>query len=247
MSTNQQVFELVEGLIREEFPKFRWVNKRKSRLHRFIGWACRAPWFGSRRVNPLYMTHYYTTFSGKIAHPDSADLAADWPVFAHEWRHLKQERKWALFRPLYLLGLPFYAALGAVLTLILLPLWILVVPWWISLIVLGTGFALSCPVPFAYWRARWEFQAFAVSIALQYWLNGQVDQAYLDRRAQEFTGSNYFWMWPYRKSTLKRLDHARLRAISGAVFRDPETGEFMKKLYLGLRELGLTSVQYSGM
>jgi len=247
MATAAQAYKVVMRLIRTEFPKFEAVPKRTSKLHQFIGWVCNAPWFGKHRINPGYMTAFYTAFNGKTAYPINSNPITDWEVFVHEFMHLKQERRWTplVFQALYLLGIPAYFAVAAALAILCIPLWILVVPWWISLLVLGAGAVLSSPIPFGYWRGRWELQAYGVSIALRYWLRGEVDDAYLEWSAQHFTTSAYFWMWPYGRSAYKRLERARADAVSGATFKNRQYGDFLVKLHRELVALELTSVRYA--
>jgi hypothetical protein len=73
--------------------------------------------------------------------------------------------------------------------------------------------------PFSYWRARWEFQAFRISVAVQYWTNAIVDDSYLEKLADHFTTSDYFWMWPFRKRVLKKLRAFRDEVVSGDIFK----------------------------
>ena len=246
MATAAHAYKIVMRLIREEIPDFETYPKRTSKLHRFIGWACNAPWFGKRRVNPGYMTSFYTTFNGKTAYPINSNPITDWDVFPHEFIHLKQEKKWtaAIFQPLYLLGIPVYTVVAAALAVLGIPLWIWVAPWWTSLVVLGAGVLLSSPVPFGYWRGRWELQAYAVSIALQYWLKEEVTDDYLEWSAHHFTSSDYFWMYPYGRAAYRKLEKARGDTISGEIFKNKQYGEFLVKLHRELLALKLTSIRY---
>jgi hypothetical protein len=246
LGNNQNIYNVVFRLIRDDFPDFHILPKAKSRLHRLIGWILNFPWFGAHRINSDYLTRYWTTFNGKTAYPIDERPQDGWGVLVHERMHLHQEKRNSsfIFQPFYLLGTPVYAVLFFLLTLLTLPLWILVFPWWISLIVTGVGLLLSCPIPFSYWRGTWEFEAYQASITLQYWQNGEVDSEYLDRLSKEFTTSQYFWMWPY-KSARSKLEVFVERAKNGGVFNHTLHGKFYRKLYYALKGLGVLKVDYA--
>lgn len=225
MTTQQEVFEALTGVIQQRSPKFKVIAKKDSRLHRFIDWCLRCPWIKGKEINPHYMTKYWTTIGHTVAYPNEEredQHYHNWSVLPHEGKHSFQAKKWSsfLFGTFYLLGTPVYFIAMA---LLCWPFFIWL-PWWSGVAWLGAGLLLSIP-PFGYWRARWELQAFRISIALRYWRRAIVDNTYLESIADHFTKSDYFWMWPFRKSVLKRLDHYRNEVTSGAILRadNPDT------------------------
>ncbi len=104
--------ELVEAL-RIEFPRFRIVNKRESRLHRFLHRVLVVVTFGQMRA---YLDGYQTTIGSTIY------VTSDWAgwtteqryvVLRHEAVHMRQFRRWTVpgMALLYLL-LPLPAGLA---------------------------------------------------------------------------------------------------------------------------------------
>lgn len=207
--TSQTTFEALEKTIRSYYPKFKIISKRSSFLHRAIGAV-----LGGLGINKKYMTTYWTTIGATVAYPVGPEghQYEKWSVLPHEGLHAGQCAKWSSFLmgSLYLLGTPVYLVLGLLFSLpfFLTSIWTSL-PWWSGLFSIGVGLLLSSPVPFGYWRARWEFQAYGLSIAVQHWLNDDVPDTYINHLVGTFTGGDYFFMWPYKKSAYQKLDRYR--------------------------------------
>ena len=61
---------------------------------------------------------------------------------------------------------------------------------------------LPCPCVWAYYRMKYEMEAYEVTMAGAYELHGSAvlrDAAFRDSMIQNFTGASYFWTWPWRK------------------------------------------------
>lgn len=241
------VYVEVLRLIQATAPKFRIICKSDSRLHRFIGWALRFPWVFGRAINKRYLKAYWTTIGQTTAYPTSTvDPATEYDIILHEAQHARQAKRWSLlFGPLYLLGTPVYLVVASLLALLALPLWLFVAPWWISLIVVGVGAVLSSPVPFGRFRAAQEYDAYAITVAVEYWRKGRVSDDYLAWIENEFTSSAYCFMHPSKSAVAARLRAIRDDVVHGTLFQHPRHG----KLYAGVYEIlcshGLTTVDYS--
>jgi hypothetical protein len=93
---------------RREFPGFRLVPKRASRLARAIDLALRVITFGAQR---RFLTHYHTVLFDVLYLPDSWDATPDTDrviTLRHERVHMRQRRRYGdlLFAFLYLV--PFF-------------------------------------------------------------------------------------------------------------------------------------------
>ena len=121
--------------------------------------------------------------------------------------------KWTSFiwGSLYLLGTPLVAlvAAGVAIPLLIVGLLVAAFPWWVSLIVLGVGAIFSSPVPFGYWRGRWELQGYGASVATRYWTGLPVDDEYIEKKVKTFTGGTYFYMCVNKKKVRRELKRAR--------------------------------------
>lgn len=63
-------------------------------------------------------------------------------------------------------------------------------------------------------RAYWEFRGYRE--AMRVWLQdfGQIPDDLLDFISWQFTGSNYGWMWPFKKDIRRRLEAARQQLLA---------------------------------
>ncbi len=213
MKTDQETFDALVATAKRFAPNFKVISKQDSWLHRTIGF-----------FSKLYMTRYWTTVGATVAYPvgDKRYPGIGWRTIPHEGRHAIQARfSGFLFVLLYLLGHSAWLIIGAVLTLaVSLPLW-LKVGWLAGMPPLAV-LVLASPVPFAYFRFKWELEAYGLSIALQYWTTGQVpDDTYLDGRADQFVKWFYWFMYPYgRKSMMRKLRAIRDKVVLGEFEKD---------------------------
>lgn len=245
---NPVVYAAVLALIHKTLPKFRVVAKSTSRLHRFIAWALRFPWVFGWSINRIYMTGYWTTIGQTAAYPDGVVPTDSWNTILHEQQHSRQAKRLGpLFGPLYLLGTPVYGVVFGLIAALCTPLWIWVLPWYISLILVGLGLVLSIPVPFGRFRAAWEYEAYAFNLAVDHWTKGRVDQKTINRITNEFTSSRYSWMHPDKKAVVKRLNALDQRLIDGTVFEDKIIGQQCWDMYRLLDQHGLVVVKYNDL
>lgn len=88
---------------------------------------------------------------------------------------------------------------------------------WFLLFLLFLGFLAPVPAP---WRMIYEVEAYATGYAAYYWVQGrecpemsleEVEQS-LSGYINQFTGANYYFMWPFKKDVAQRL-HGKLVAL----------------------------------
>ena len=242
MPTDRETFEAMVATTQKFFPKYRVIAKKDSWLHRTIGKILKP-------INSRYMSDFFTYFGNTLAHPTEdfpGQHFRSYRVNMHEGTHSGQEKKYTtpLWGSLYLLGTGVPGVVGALLAIPLLIVGLLVaaMPWWISLIILGTGLILSSPVPFAYWRSEWELQGYGTSIASAYWCRGlaAVSDAYIERKVQTFSGGEYLFMNVFKSRVRKRLRKAREMAINGTFISqwEPRYSKFYAACFKTLKDQG---------
>jgi hypothetical protein len=82
--------------LRDEFPRFRVIAKRESRLQRAIHRALTIVTFGRMRG---YLDDYVTTIGSRVYVCSDWDARTDgerWATMRHEAVHLRQFRRWTL-------------------------------------------------------------------------------------------------------------------------------------------------------
>ena len=88
---------------------------------------------------------------------------------------------------------------------------------WFLLFLVFLGFLAPIPAP---WRMIYEVEAYATGYAVYYWVQDkecpdlsleQVERS-LGGYINQFTGANYYFMWPFKKDVAKRL-HRKLIAL----------------------------------
>jgi len=152
--------------IRGEFPRFRVIDKSKSRFHRAIHKALVVITFGQMRD---YLSSYQTTIGYTLYVTPDWDERSDatrYETLRHERIHLRQFRR--------------FTFPGMVLLYLLLPL----------------------PLGLAYFRARFEWAAYAESIRAAHEVHGReyvAEGFYREYIIRQFTGPSYGWMWPFRR------------------------------------------------
>jgi len=94
--------------IRREFPGFRLVPKRRSRLSRAIDVALRVLTMGAQRE---FLTRYHTVLFGKLYVPDAWETTPDLSrliTLCHERVHLRQRRRYGDLVMAFLYLVPFF-------------------------------------------------------------------------------------------------------------------------------------------
>jgi hypothetical protein len=211
LASAQAVYDDLVKTAQRFAPRFKVISKDDSWLHRSIGF-----------FSKLYKTEYWTTIGSTVAHPVGFNPAIGWKTIPHEGRHAVQAKKVSepIFLFAYLLGHFAWAIIGLLLLLtVSIPLWA-TVNWWSGLIPLSV-FLLVSPIPFAYFRYRWEKEAYTLSIAMEYWTTGHVTDIFLERMADQFVKWFYGWMWPFGRSSMrKKLKQARELVKSPSFLED---------------------------
>ncbi len=162
------------------------VKKSNSALMRFLG---KLMFF-----NKKFMTRFYTTLGNTIYVPDDFwddDDAHTVSVFAHECKHIYDKRRLRVIYEFIYICPQILASLSL---LALFAIWFS--NWWLMALV-SLVFAAPIPSP---GRAYIEKRGYLMSLACLYWLWGSVDKALYPWVAKQFTGANYYWMWPFESS-----------------------------------------------
>ena len=176
----------LEKHIKKEFPKFEIIDKRESKLMKLLS---KVLFF-----NKTFMTSYITVIGSKVYVPRMPWKKTN--PFGAASVHMKDGKRLGfMFKFLYLFP--------QILTpLCLLGFWN---PWFFLVAL--------CILPFpAPWRAKFELRGYTISMAVSWWL--------LDRRpdfdfyAKQFTGPNYYYMYPFKDYMKERLEEEfeRIRA-----------------------------------
>jgi hypothetical protein len=180
--------------------KFRVKFKDKSFFMKFLGVLL--------FFNKRFMTGYITTIGNTVYFP-SEERYRKYPdnsfsILAHEYVHLCDGGFW--FSLSFLMPQIFtvfaLAAFGAFYNL------------WFLLALAALVFAL--PIP-AYWRMKWELRGYAMAMALDIWENGIVSESKKESLSARFTGPDYYFMWPFRKSIMARLNELEKAIHNGNI------------------------------
>jgi len=195
MPTREEHAAAATEFVKTFVPKFERKAKADSALMRAL--AVFLGWIGMK----TFMEEFSTTmgFTAYLI----ADHMNNISVILHEGLHAYQCKKYT--RPgqgfLYMLPqLVGIVALLASLTLLVFSLTGFTWSWWPLAFLL----LFAAPLP-AYWRMKFEFNAYCVSMAVRYWCGGTVDDAYIGRLCDRFTNGSYYFMWPFRSWLLKRF------------------------------------------
>jgi len=196
MTRNEQI----EEVVRQEIPDFAIVKKSQSKLMQNINKVAKI-------FNPRFMSGYTTTLYPKIYIPD--DRAEDpdfWKVVAHELVHLVRAKKMGL---LHTLSYGFPQILAPLGLLSIGAIWL--GPWMLLNLI---WLICLAPLP-AYFRMREEMDAYAMSIACNYWRYGGIQQAQILWIADHFTSPDYYFMWPFEENVESRLEDIAADIESG--------------------------------
>ena len=182
----------LEKHIEKEFSDFKLIDKRDSLLMKLLS---KILFFNKR-----FMSSYVTVIGNKVYVPqlpwkENNPYGAT-EVLAHEWVHMKDNKRLGIvFKLLYLMP--------QILTpLFLLGFWN---PWFFL--------AVLCALPFpAPWRAKFELRGYTISMAVRYWILKK--EPNYDFFVKQFTGPNYYFMYPFKDDVRARLEEEfqRIRA-----------------------------------
>ncbi len=193
--TDKETLDALIALIEEKIPGFELRYKNENTVSKILGVLA---WPFNRK----YMTEYTTTRYPKVFFPSKAWVEANyrlaWKVLAHEFVHLWDRQQEGVTFSLRYASPQMWAvaALSA-----LLAIW--VGPW--GLINLAP-LLLLLPWP-APGRKNIELRGYTMSMAVNHWrYGGEVRETTKNWIAKQFTGSFYYFMWPFHGSIYRMLD-----------------------------------------
>ena len=182
------------------FPNLQVKFKDQSTLMKVIGKIC--------FFNPAFMTSFVTTIGNTIYMPNYAytQTQAGTDVFIHEVVHLYDQKRFSFL----------YTLAYALPQLLFLPSLLLFLISYKLAIPVSLFFLLPIPAP---WRTYFEKRAYSVQLYVykQMW-GSSLDELYTaaDDLNKFFTGSTYYFMWPFSEdSSLRSV------AASVSVGNDP--------------------------
>lgn len=223
MELNQhpKIYSALKALAAQEFKGFEIRYKDQSILMRALNMVVRV-------FNRRFMSDFITVIGNKVYFPtrDFEKRRGTWKTLAHEMVHMEDRKNSALFGWLYLfpqvlfpLCVVVHAALGSA--------------WWYYL--LSLVFLAPLPAPF---RMRSEAKAYAMTMAIEYWMTGQVTAFHKNYILRNFSGPNYYYMWPFRAHAAKVLDEYMAQVISRRAFSRSSMAMF-PKVFSVLKEHGV--------
>ena len=188
MPTRIEHAAAAEAAVQKYVPEFRRCPKAESRFMRFLGFIL--GWLGMK----TFMEDFSTTL-GYTAYLTKDHMNHIGVIF-HEGRHAYQSKKYTRLGQGTLYLLPQLVALLTIIACFILVsaslngfTW----DWWPT----ATLLLLAAPLP-AYWRMKFEFDAYSVSMAVRHWCRGDVGLDYIERLVDNFTSGAYYFMWPFR-------------------------------------------------
>ena len=187
---NREDLQAFEEDTKTVVPGFKVAWKSDSLKQRLLG---RVLWF-----NPTYMTKYVSTFYPVVYFPTQVEyesnLTSSFAVLAHERVHLLDTRRQGIwFRVSYLLPQVMFVPLsisalscsffeGKLAILLLVLALVSLLPW---------------PSP---GRTKWEKRGYAMTMAVSYWIRGEVTSELKQSIKSYFVG------WPYYKMSWSPSD-----------------------------------------
>lgn len=196
-------------------------------------WLMHFLFFFARLFNPNFMKYYVTTFGNTMYYPNKAYIEVNHEraisIAAHEYVHMMQQKQYGWWY-LFSYALPQILALLSLLTIPLV-----FVSWWGLLPLLFLVFLLPLP---AYWRMKWEKEAYVMSLFVQFYFArkktnyiGQIVDYLKDqsvRMSLQFSGWSYYKMWPW--GVRKDLDDEITKIVSGDICDTNEVFVLIKEI-----------------
>jgi len=227
--SDDQLFDALQVLIRRRIPKFKIRYKDESRWQRFVG---KLAFF-----NRKYMTNFVTTSGPNVWYPSRKFIQESkiraFKILAHEYVHMLDRKKHPIvFEMVY--AAPQWLMLFVFLSL--LAIWFS--NWWLTAL---TSLIFLAPWP-AFGRAILEIRGYGMSIAINIWRHGSVLDSTKENIENNFTGWNYYKMWPFKETVKKWIaDYERLTYNIDAI-RTDETILEQSEAYQEVYEL-LTGIE----
>lgn len=193
--------EELDAAIAADIPGYEVVIKQNSKYMKTIN-------VFAKLFNAAFMSRYTTTLYPKIYAPEQR-VRSDtfWKTKAHEWVHLVKAKKHTS-----LINSIFYGFPQTLAPLALLSLGAVWGSSWFLLNLLWLVFL--APIP-AYFRMKEELEAYAMSMACNYWRYGSITNAQRVWIAEHFMSSDYYYMWPFEGDIHERVDAVSQKVILG--------------------------------
>jgi hypothetical protein len=231
MATPIEIYEAMVALIKTRIPGFEVRFKSESWSQRLVALLVFV-------FNPKYLTGFTTTLSPYVYFPRrefvTANPTSAYKVLAHEYVHLWDTKQRPLgFRVSYmmpqLLALLALGAVGA---------------FWSRWFLLSLVFLLAlAPWP-SRGRTRAEMRGYAMSMAMNFWRHGSIDQGTKDYIAVHFTGWSYYRMCPNTRKVQVELDAWAAQISSGEILKGVDKQPFAD-IYALLQEKGVVAAGVS--
>jgi len=232
MSSAKNSLKILDAItiVRMFAPGFRVIKKSNSWFHKAVGSLFAL--FGNKE----YINTFWTTIGLTTAAPKVFDKEYDpeaWKTILHEgWHAIQFSKKGFWFFVGYLF--PQVVAIAS----IPIQIGLFLLGWWTPWMLLALLF--FSPLP-AYWRAEWEWEAYRISIACDYWHWGTINPKARDRYCEwiidNFTGPAYFFMWPFKGAVKKRTLEI-IKSLDCGTFVIDDYTQRCKDICVSYRELG---------
>lgn len=196
-------------LCRSEVPDFKIEFKTESGWMKFLN-------FFAQIFNKKFMTDYTTTSLSTVYFPSKEKFLAHQEMYAdvlaHELVHMVERKREGTVWNFVRYAFPQILAVLAVLSLA--AIWSL---WFLLALVFLLALA---PLP-APGRRDIEFNGYTMSMAVFQWRHGMLTDAMFEHTAAQFTGSAYYFMWPFKADIMYRLKLKAQDVRTGMILQDP--------------------------
>jgi len=230
--TDDQLFGTLQAVIKKRVPKFKIKYKDESKWQKFIG---KIAFF-----NKGYMTDYTTTLGSTVYFPSrefvrESNMRA-FKILAHEYVHILDRQKLPIvFELLYVF--PQFLSMFSLLAILsfFFGMW-----WLLSLV------ALLALLPWpAVGRTSIEMRGYAMNIAINIWRHGHLSANTKKWLTETFTGSNYYYMWPYEDAVRLMIEDEEALVYNVDSTMDANSILQHSDAYQDVYEL-LTGIEYDG-
>lgn len=214
---NELLFDEVRDIIGESQPRVRVVNKEESQFHVFL----------SKLLFFVNYMEFATTIGWTIA-LSPADKG-NWQLLAHEGVHILQAKRQTRLLHSFLYMLPqILAPIGLVAAVVLLS--------WVPLALM----VCLLPIP-AYYRTQKELEAYELTLMIAQWECGDSYKAVsvMENIIKNFTGPNYYFMWPLAGYIRMRLWEAIVKAAHWNDLDRRVTDEYANDIYTVMFHYGV--------
>jgi hypothetical protein len=185
MDNNQKFDELVE-IMNKKIGYKHWIKFKDESLYmKFLG---KILFF-----NKDFMTKYVSVIAKDVYFPSRIKFEKDrgkyFETLCHEYVHILDY----ISHPVrFILGYLFPQILS------LIAVFAIFNPWFL----LALLFLAPFPAP---WRAKSELRGKGMNCKVKVWSGKTVNDYYLNKYADAFTTSAYYFMWPFKKQVIKKL------------------------------------------